>query len=130
MIGRIPITQVGPVVDCGRWPAKAAVGERVTISATVFREGHDAVNANVAWRAPDGTRMPYTPMTLGEPGLDRWHATIVPTSQGRWTFVVEAWSDPLATWWHAVEVKIEVAMWIVSSGSVAPSRSSSRSVSP
>ena len=31
MIGRIPISQVAPVVECGRWPAKAAVGERVTV---------------------------------------------------------------------------------------------------
>ena len=46
MIGRIPVTQVSPVVECGRWPAKAAVGERITLGATVFREGHDAVAAN------------------------------------------------------------------------------------
>src|SRR5205823_4377270 len=112
MTGRLGLTEVTPEVSCGLYSARAVVGERVPIAATVFREGHDAVNANVAWRAPDGTRMLYTPMTLGEPGLDRWHATIVPTSQGRWTFVVEAWSDPLATWWHAVEVKIEAGQGV------------------
>ncbi|NUP77616.1 MAG: DUF3416 domain-containing protein, partial [Nonomuraea sp.] len=26
MIGRIPITDISPVVDCGQWPAKAVAG--------------------------------------------------------------------------------------------------------
>ena len=38
---------------------------------------------------------------------DRWLATVVPDREGLWTFAIEAWSDPLATWHHAVEVKIE-----------------------
>jgi starch synthase (maltosyl-transferring) len=112
MTGRLGLTDVSPVISCGRYPARAVVGERVPIAATVFREGHDAVNANVVWRAPDGTRMPYTPMVPGTPGTDRWHATIVPTSQGRWSFVVESWGDPLATWWHAVEVKLEAGQGV------------------
>ena len=31
MIGRIPITDPSPVVSCGRWPARAVVGEVVTV---------------------------------------------------------------------------------------------------
>jgi starch synthase (maltosyl-transferring) len=112
MTGRLGLTDVTPEVSCGLYPARAVVGERVPIAATVFREGHDAVSANVAWRAPDGTRMPYIPMVPGTPGTDRWHATVVPTEPGRWSFVVEAWGDPLATWWHAVEVKIEAGQGV------------------
>ena len=47
MIGRIPITDIHPVVDCGQWAAKAVAGETFEISATVFREGHDSVAAGV-----------------------------------------------------------------------------------
>src|SRR5438067_272045 len=47
MIGRIPVTDIHPSVDCARWPAKAAVDETVPVVATVFRDGHDAVAANV-----------------------------------------------------------------------------------
>jgi starch synthase (maltosyl-transferring) len=106
MTGRLGLTDISPVISCGQYPARAVVGERVPIAATVFREGHDAVNANVAWRAPDGTRMPFTPMTPGTPGTDRWHASVVPDAPGRWSFVIEVWGDPLGTWWHAVEVKL------------------------
>jgi starch synthase (maltosyl-transferring) len=112
MTGRLGLTDVSPVISCGQYPARAVVGERVPVAATVFREGHDAVSANVAWRAPDGTRMPFTPMVPGTPGTDRWHATVVPDRPGRWSFVVESWSDPLGTWWHAVEVKLEAGQGI------------------
>ena len=47
MIGRIPVLSVTPVVECARYPAKAAVGEPFDITALVFREGHDALGAGV-----------------------------------------------------------------------------------
>ena len=106
MIGRIPIFDVTPAEGCGRWPAKAVVGETFTVSATVFREGHDAVNANVVLRDPRGRKGPYTPMQPGAPGTDRWSADVTPTSEGRWSFAVEAWGDPYATWHHNAEIKI------------------------
>ena len=62
MIGRIPIQDIHPVVDCGRRPAKAAAGETFEISATVFREGHDAVAAGVVLFDPQGTRGPLLRM--------------------------------------------------------------------
>ncbi len=110
MIGRIPITDVEPVVACGRWPAKAVVGETFTVTATVFREGHDAVNANVVLRDPSGRRGPWTPMRPLGPGTDRWAAEVTPTSMGRWSFSVEAWSDPVASWRHAADIKVPAGL--------------------
>ena len=94
MSERIPILDVQPAEGCGRWPAKAVVGETFTVSATVFREGHDAVNANVVLRDPRGRKGPWTPMRLVDPGHDRWAAEVTPTAEGRWSFTVEAWGDP------------------------------------
>jgi starch synthase (maltosyl-transferring) len=104
MTGRIPIEDVTPLVSGGRYPARAVVGEHVPVAATVYREGHDAVGVNVAWKGPDGTRRPFTRMERGE--NDRWHGEIVPDAPGRWTYVVEAWGDPYATWHHNVAVKL------------------------
>ncbi|HEY5834029.1 alpha-1,4-glucan--maltose-1-phosphate maltosyltransferase [Streptomyces sp.] len=106
MIGRIPVVDVRPVVDCGRRPAKAVVGEVFEVTATVFREGHDAVAANVVLRDPAGRSGPWTPMRELAPGTDRWGALVTPTTEGRWTYTVEAWSDPLATWRHTAGIKI------------------------
>jgi starch synthase (maltosyl-transferring) len=107
MTGRIPILDVQPAEGCGRWPAKAVVGETFTVSATVFREGHDMVNANVVLRDDKGRKGPYTQMRQGAPGTDRWHADVTPTGEGRWSFTVEAWSDPVGTWLHDATIKIE-----------------------
>jgi hypothetical protein len=39
MTGRIPILNAAPLVECGRYTAKAVTGETFDVSATVFREG-------------------------------------------------------------------------------------------
>ncbi|WP_327680010.1 alpha-1,4-glucan--maltose-1-phosphate maltosyltransferase [Streptomyces sp. NBC_00467] len=106
MIGRIPVLDVSPQVDCGRRPAKAVVGETFQVAATVFREGHDAVAANVVLRDPSGRPGPWTPMRELAPGTDRWGADITPDTEGRWSYAVEAWSDPVATWRHQAGIKV------------------------
>ncbi|MFC0599409.1 alpha-1,4-glucan--maltose-1-phosphate maltosyltransferase [Streptomyces palmae] len=106
MIGRIPVLDIRPLIDCGRRPAKAVVGETFEVSATVFREGHDEVRANVVMRDPAGRSGPWTPMREVAPGTDRWAAEVTPGAEGHWTYTVEAWSDPIATWRRQAEVKI------------------------
>ncbi|GAA2779707.1 alpha-1,4-glucan--maltose-1-phosphate maltosyltransferase [Streptomyces showdoensis] len=106
LMGRIPVLDVRPLVDCGRRPAKAVVGETFEVSATVFREGHDVVAANVVLRGPSGRPGPWTPMRELAPGTDRWGAEVTPDAEGSWSYTVEAWSDPLATWRHTAKIKI------------------------
>ncbi|WP_089155609.1 alpha-1,4-glucan--maltose-1-phosphate maltosyltransferase [Micromonospora sp. NBS 11-29] len=108
MTGRFPIEDVSPVVACGRYPAKAVVGEVVPVSARAYREGHDALGCNVVWVGPDGEARPFTRMRPGEPGQDRWHATIRPDAVGEWRFTVEAFQDPYLTWQNAVTKKLAV----------------------
>ncbi len=106
MVGRIPITDVAPVVDLGRYPAKAVVGEPFEISALVFREGHDALSADVVLSDPEGNRRPWVRMSKDPEEPDLWHATVSADTEGAWTFTVEGWSDPIATWRHNAEIKI------------------------
>ncbi|MFI5999910.1 alpha-1,4-glucan--maltose-1-phosphate maltosyltransferase [Streptomyces sp. NPDC051366] len=106
MIGRIPVLDVRPAVDCGARPAKAVVDEVFEISATVFREGHDAVAAHVVLRDPSGRLRPPVPMRELAPGTDRWGARVSAEVEGRWTYTVEAWSDPVGTWQAHAAIKI------------------------
>ncbi|MFF7000001.1 maltotransferase domain-containing protein, partial [Streptomyces sp. NPDC008313] len=85
LVGRIPVLDVSPLVLGGRAPAKAVVGEEFEVSATVFREGHEAVAANVVLRDPSGRPGPWTPMRELAPGTDRWGAHVTPDAVGRWT---------------------------------------------
>ncbi|WP_330439339.1 alpha-1,4-glucan--maltose-1-phosphate maltosyltransferase [Streptomyces griseoaurantiacus] len=105
-VGRIPVLDVAPVVLRGRRPAKAVVGEEFEISATVFREGHDAVAADVVLTDPEGRPGPWTPMRELAPGTDRWGARVSLPAEGLWTFRVDAWGDPVTTWRHHARIKI------------------------
>lgn len=105
-VGRFPILEVAPCVDDGRWPARCAAGEVVPLSATVIREGHDRVGATAVLVDPEGTEHSREPMQRSKPGLDRYHALVCPDRPGAWTFHIEAWDDPVATWVHAAEQKI------------------------
>lgn len=108
--GRIPVTNVQPVVEGGRFPAKAIPGEDVVVSATAFREGHDAVGVTAVLYAPDGAEVQRTRMVPGAPGTDSWLARVRPLAEGAWEFEVEAWDDPYGTWHHAATVKIEAGI--------------------
>ena len=81
------------------------VGEEFDVTATVYREGHDAVNATVVLTAPDGATT-YLPMTCVNPGLDHWSATVSAPTTGRWSYRVEGWSDPYGTWHHDAAIKV------------------------
>jgi starch synthase (maltosyl-transferring) len=97
---------VMPLVDLGRQPAKATVDEPFPVTATVFREGHDKLGAEVVLIDPEGTRRPPVRMTPDGEGPDRYVAWVTPDAEGPWTFEIHSWSDPIATWQHAAGLKI------------------------
>lgn len=118
--GRVEVDDVEPVVSCGRYPAKAVVGETVPVKATVWREGHEAVAATLVVRYV-GRRYPLpgdplpatsTGSALRLPmhtGFDAYvfHGAFTPDAVGLWTFRVEGWGDPLQSWRHAVTAKLD-----------------------
>jgi starch synthase (maltosyl-transferring) len=106
MVGRIPVMNVMPVVDLGRQPAKATVGEPFPVRATVFREGHDKLGAEVVLTGPDGNRRQPVRMTKHPEIPDRYDAWVTPDVGGSWTFEVQAWSDPVGTWQYNAGIKI------------------------
>ncbi len=104
-IGRIPVQDVSPAVDGGALPTASVVDEEFVVSATVFREGHDAVNATVVLTDPQG-REAHVPMNCINAGLDQWTATVSADREGRWSYRVEGWSDPYGTWTHDAIIKV------------------------
>jgi starch synthase (maltosyl-transferring) len=108
VIGRIPILDVQPAVQCGRYPAKAVPGEQVLVTATVFREGHEMLGAGVVLRDPRGGTRPPVLMRELAPGTDSYGAEVAPDTEGRWHFRVEAWSDPVAKWYHDAGIKVPI----------------------
>jgi len=105
VIGRIPIRFVGPVEPEGRWPAKAYAGEVVPFRATVFREGHGRLGAELILTAPDGSEHVHRMRLIGE-GTDLWEAPVRLDAVGTWRFRVRAWGDEWASWLRTAAVKL------------------------
>jgi starch synthase (maltosyl-transferring) len=108
-IGRIPVLDVQPTIEAGSWPTVCVVDEEFVVTATVFREGHDAVNASVVLTDPDGAER-TEPMRCTNVGLMTWDATVSADRAGSWTFRVEGWSDPYATWEHDATIKVRAGV--------------------
>ena len=82
MLPRLTIEDVRPSTPAGM-PAKAVVGERVPVSAAIYRDGHDVLAARVRWRPARTKEWRTSPLRLVEPGLDQWAGELVVDSDRR-----------------------------------------------
>jgi starch synthase (maltosyl-transferring) len=116
---RVVIESITPRTPNG-YPAKAVVGRPVTVAADVFRDGHDVIAARVRWRAPENggpeagasSKAKWEAQLMTGVGNDRFEAVVTPGSLGAHEFVVEGWTDRLATWRHAVTVKLQAGQQV------------------
>ncbi|HEV8295757.1 MAG TPA: alpha-1,4-glucan--maltose-1-phosphate maltosyltransferase [Acidimicrobiales bacterium] len=92
------IEDVQPVVDCGRFAAKATLGDSLRITATVFCDGHDEVAAAVRTHVAGQEQWLETPMQPVGQGLDRFAADVCFGSLGRHEFTVLGWLDRYSSW--------------------------------
>ena len=102
-MGRIVVDDLRPSTPSRQFPPKVAEGERVTVSADIFKDGHDILAARVRTRAAGKRGWQTWPMTLVE--NDRWEAAVELTGIGRHDVVVDAWVDRFATWSHDIRIK-------------------------
>lgn len=108
MITRIPITEISPTVNFGGElvPVKAVAGEVIAVTATIFREGHDALGAHALLFDDKGKEIARTPMREIWRGGDRFEGAITIPARGEFNYAIEAFDDPFATWEHDSEIKI------------------------
>jgi starch synthase (maltosyl-transferring) len=106
-IGRIPIVSLRPEVDGGLFPAKAYLGEVIPFGATVFREGHDAVGADLILNSPSGKTIKKRLIETFQ-GSDFFETRVAINEMGTWSYRVLAYGDDFQTWHHNATVKIAI----------------------
>ena len=105
---RAVVEAVRPVVDGGRWPAKASIDRPLTVLADVFTDGHDLVSGAVLTRRVGDAEWSETPMdTLVN---DRHRAVIVPDRLGRMEYDVIGWIAHTDTWRQGTVKKIDAGL--------------------
>jgi len=100
---RVAIEAVAPQLDGGRFLSKFVVGDTITVSADIFGDGHDRIAADLLYRRDADKNWQRSAMVLVH--NDRWTGTFEATEQGRYSFTIEAWRDPFASWHSEVAKK-------------------------
>jgi len=80
----------------------------LTITADIFKEGHDELAAVVRWRQMTPRETEPREEQMRFLGNDAWEANLPLTGNGLYAFTVEAWPDSFGTWVHELERKVEV----------------------
>src|SRR5437870_3558688 len=88
---RVVIASVTPQIDCGRYPIKRTVGEKVVVEADLFTDGHDAIGCLLLYRQepePQWTEVPMEVLLN-----DRWRAEFTVLALGLYRYSLQSWVD-------------------------------------
>jgi starch synthase (maltosyl-transferring) len=105
--GSIIIENVQPQLEGGRYPVKRAAGERVRVSADVFKEGHDELVVVARYRQLTPRTDEPREVRLQPLGNDAWAGEFPIPLNGLYGFVIEAWPDQVRTWADELRRKVE-----------------------
>ena len=108
MINRIPVSDISPTIWFGGEfvPVKTIPFEQFKVEATVIREGHDAYGAQAVVLDSKGTEVCRSVMHEGAPGSNRYETWVKTNGLGEFSFHIETYDHPFATWHHDGEIKI------------------------
>jgi starch synthase (maltosyl-transferring) len=101
----IVIERVQPEIDGGRWPIKRELGDRLEVSADIFKEGHDVLACVLRYRPVQDEVWREAPMEPVE--NDRWVGHFNLTHNTRYRYSIGAYVDLFASWRIEVTKKHE-----------------------
>lgn len=104
---RVNIENVLPQLDCGKYPIKRVVNERVKVSADIFTDSHDQVKSSIFYRQVKKGKVKWLESPMSFVGNDHWEGSFVPEQQGRFQYTIGAWVDHFSTWQNGLRKKFE-----------------------
>jgi starch synthase (maltosyl-transferring) len=104
---RAVIDRVIPEIDCGRFPVKRVVGDRMVVEADVFGDGHDRLACMLGFRHEldrDWSEIPMAALVN-----DRWRGEFKLERLGRYRYTVTAWVDHFLSWLNEFKRRVDPA---------------------
>jgi starch synthase (maltosyl-transferring) len=95
-LSTIIIENVEPEVGGARYPIKREIGDRLEVSADVFKEGHDVLAVVLRYRTEQDEDWRETPMQHID--NDRWLGRFDLTKNLRYHYTVAAYVETFASW--------------------------------
>jgi starch synthase (maltosyl-transferring) len=93
---RVVIENVLPEINGGRFPITRTPGEHVTVSADIFCDGHDVVDAVLQFREDGDEAWHEEPMVFVD--NDRWESQFRVGEVGTYFYTLRGWVDRFKTW--------------------------------
>jgi starch synthase (maltosyl-transferring) len=109
---RIIIENVSPQLDGGAYAIKRIVGQKITVTADVFSDGHDIVECCVKFKHEKDKKWQEVRMQSTE--NDAWKTDFKVEKQGCYSYFVEGWVDHALNWQHGTERKIHDNQYVKS----------------
>jgi len=105
MRNRTIIENVQPEINNGQYYIKRVPGEKVTVTADIFGDGHDHLRATLLYRHKSQKR--WSEIFMEEVENDQWAASFTVDKKGFYYYKLEAWMDHLLHWYEGFKKKEE-----------------------
>jgi starch synthase (maltosyl-transferring) len=102
---RVFIENIQPQVNCGDFPVKRVIDEKIKISADIYCDSHDVLSAEVMHKFQDDKEWEATEMKFVI--NDEWKAEFSLDSIGSYFYTVRAWVDHFKSWHRDILKKID-----------------------
>jgi starch synthase (maltosyl-transferring) len=102
---RVVIENVKPEIDGGAFPVKRVAGEKVTVEADIFSDGHDSLSARLLYKK-SGSRT-WEEAAMEHIGNDRWRAEFTVSGMGNYVYTIVGRVDHFATWQKDLQKKYD-----------------------
>ena len=108
---RVIIENIYPEIDCGQFPIKRVIGERVRVTADIFADGHNEIKSVLLHRKKGKKKWEETLMK--HLSNDRWEAEFKVSEMGWYEYTIKSWVDHFASWQKGFKLKFEANQEIV-----------------
>lgn len=112
---RVSIDNVTPQIDCGSYPIKRVVNEEIKVTADIFTDGHDKVDAVLLYRKKSkgkNKEQKWQEKRFDFLINDRWNSSFAVPDTGMYEYTIEAWVDHFSTWQYGLKKKYDAGQHI------------------
>ncbi|MBC7495386.1 MAG: DUF3416 domain-containing protein, partial [Flavobacterium sp.] len=100
---RVLIENVLPQLDNGQFFIKRIVNQSVKVTADVFADGHDVLQAVIKFKHESDTI--WTELRMNQNPNDAFDGVFIVQIQGYYSYFIEAWVDYALNWQYGIEKK-------------------------
>ncbi|MCP8304288.1 MAG: alpha-1,4-glucan--maltose-1-phosphate maltosyltransferase [archaeon] len=101
---RVVIENVKPEINCGDFPIKRVVGEKVVVQADIFSDSHDVVSARLLYRK--STEPDWKEVEMRYLENDRWEGEFVVKHVGTYRYTLIGMVNHFKTWQQDLQKKL------------------------